>query len=53
MSNNFVLSLGLLTSGICASGAIYLAFHGKEGWGWLIFAAILTSKDITFSKDKK
>ena len=21
-------------------GAIYLAYHGKDGWGWMIFLAI-------------
>lgn len=21
-------------------GAIFLAWHGKEGWGWLIFIAL-------------
>lgn len=22
-------------------GAIYLAFNGKDGWGWLLFASML------------
>ena len=25
-------------------GAAFLAYHGKEGWGWLIFAGIWTSQ---------
>ena len=25
----------------CVCGAIYLAANGQEGWGWLIFAAIV------------
>jgi hypothetical protein len=23
-------------------GIVYLMLHGKDGWGWLIFALILT-----------
>lgn len=30
------------TSIVCALGAVWLAYHGKDGWGWLIFAAIVT-----------
>lgn len=36
---------------IFALGAVYLALHGKEGWGWCIFASILTAVSIKF-KDK-
>ena len=24
-------------------GATFLAYHGTEGWGWLIFAAIMVA----------
>lgn len=27
----------------CIVGAIYLTSNDQEGWGWLIFAAILIS----------
>lgn len=30
-------SLGAITA---ISGAIFLAWHGKDGWGWLIFIAL-------------
>jgi len=30
-----------LASVVAISGAIYLAYQGKEGWGWLIFAGIV------------
>jgi len=30
-----------LLSIICVSGAIFLMWEGKKGWGWLIFIAIL------------
>ena len=26
---------------VALAGAAYLANHGKDGWGWLIFAALL------------
>jgi len=26
---------------VALGGAIFLAWHGKEGWGWLIFAGIV------------
>jgi hypothetical protein len=28
---------------ICAAicGTVFLAYHGKDGWGWLIFLAVL------------
>lgn len=25
----------------CFAGATFLAYHGKDGWGWLIFAGIM------------
>jgi hypothetical protein len=25
---------------LATAGAIFLAWYGKEGWGWLIFLAI-------------
>lgn len=28
-------------SGLCIIGAIIVAASGHDGWGWLIFAAIL------------
>ena len=30
-----------MASTACIIGAIYLAANDKEGWGWLLFAAIL------------
>lgn len=26
---------------LCIIGAIILAYNGMDGWGWLIFAAIM------------
>jgi hypothetical protein len=28
---------------IAVGGAIYLAAQGKDGWGWLLFVAVLLS----------
>lgn len=37
------LSVWLRGAGTLAAviGATVLAFHGKEGWGWMIFLAIV------------
>lgn len=32
-----------MASTLCIVGAIFLALDGKDGWGWLIFAAVLLS----------
>lgn len=29
------------TAMTCFAGATFLAYHGKEGWGWLWFAGIM------------
>lgn len=36
-----VLILLVLPTIIALCGAIYLAAKGKEGWGWLLFVALL------------
>lgn len=28
---------------VCAAGAALLAYEGKDGWGWFLFAAVLTA----------
>lgn len=33
--------LRVVGSIVAMSGAIFLAWHGKAGWGWMLFAAIL------------
>lgn len=34
-------NLKYLASAVAFAGATFLAYHGKEGWGWLIFAGII------------
>lgn len=45
----------LIVSVILAIGAIYLAFHKIDGWGWFLFGSIITfvypSKIENTSKD--
>jgi hypothetical protein len=45
MSELTVLFFALLFKAIslCAAvaGVVFLAYHGKDGWGWLIVVAIL------------
>ena len=33
------------------AGAVFLAVHEKEGWGWFIFVALVTS--VTITKETK
>ena len=36
----------------CIAGAVYLAYHEKTGWGWLVFTAIvLGSFNYNYTKD--
>lgn len=28
---------------ICAAGAVYLMANSADGWGWLVFLAVLTA----------
>lgn len=30
-----------IAGAVAFAGAAFLAYHGKEGWGWLIFAGLL------------
>lgn len=47
MEHNTLIMATIIARGIASAvafgGATFLAYHGKEGWGWLIFAAILAS----------
>lgn len=42
--------LRLIATIIAISGAVYLAYYDKDGWGWLIFLAIMLG---SFSVNKK
>lgn len=57
MSDNTVIFFSVLMRGLCViaaiCGAVYLANQGKNGWGWLIFLAIvLGSYSIKADSDK-
>jgi hypothetical protein len=32
-----------IASAVAFGGATFLAYHGKDGWGWLIFAGIIAA----------
>jgi len=32
-------------------GACYLMFHGRDGWGWLIFIALFGGSSIKWKKE--
>lgn len=50
MKDILVLLVSNLASIVFAIGAIYLASKDQEGWGWCIFAAILCSATLSYSK---
>lgn len=57
MSELTVLFFAVLIKGACIvaciAGVVYLASEGKDGWGWLIFLAIvLGSGSIKYNDDK-
>lgn len=35
-----------LTSMICALGAVYVASRGQDGWGWMLFVAVILATTI-------
>lgn len=35
----------------CFISSAFLAYHKKEGWGWLIFAGLLIMSGISFKFD--
>jgi hypothetical protein len=35
----------------CFVSSAFLAYHNKEGWGWLIFAGLLIMSGISFKFD--
>jgi hypothetical protein len=40
MANIGIWIAANLVSLACVVGAVFLAYHGKEGWGWLLVVAI-------------
>jgi hypothetical protein len=49
---------------ICLFGALFLAYHEKEGWGWLLFIALFlipskkecdnkTTEDVVAKEEKE
>lgn len=42
-----------LTTVACIAGATFLAYYGKEGWGWLIFLGLCIGCYSVSSNDKE
>lgn len=36
-----------------ATGAVVMAVHGIDGWGWMIVGALLTTASVTYRTDEK
>lgn len=47
-----LIILRLLAACIFAAGSVLLAYDGKSGWGWCIFAAIILGVVTIESKTK-
>lgn len=43
MKDMLVLLIMQLPAGILCGGAVWLANQGKEGWGWMLFVAVLVA----------
>lgn len=56
MSELNVLAFAIFLRGVATcmavAGAVWLAYHGKDGWGWMIFLAIcLGSVSYKYTSD--
>jgi hypothetical protein len=45
------ISVGI-ASALAFAGAILLAYHENDGWGWLIFAGIVAAMAATCGDEK-
>lgn len=50
MSNVFLLIASNITSTTCVVGAIYMAIHDKQGWGWFLFVAAICTHSLSVKK---
>lgn len=41
-----------LASIFCALAALFLAYHGRDGWGWFLFIAVLCHAGVEFKGGK-
>lgn len=52
MSKVFCVLFGILPCLAAVIGSSLLAFHNRDGWGWLMLLALLLSPSISFEKFK-
>ena len=50
MNLTVIFVFNFLMRAVCFGGAAFLAYYDKAGWGWLIFAGIVTS---IYTENKK
>jgi hypothetical protein len=50
MEETSLIVLRLLAACILAAGSVWLCSLGRDGWGWMLFGAIVLGA-ITYSKD--
>ncbi len=49
----FGLALAVnVASILCAVAAVFLAYHGKDGWGWFLFGAVVLHAGYSSGDDK-
>ncbi len=45
MTDNYLVFASVLLRSLCVlaaiAGVVYLAYHQRDGWGWLIFLAVV------------
>lgn len=46
MKDFFIVALMKLPTLAAIAAATWLAFNGKEGWGWFLFVAVLVSTSV-------
>ncbi|MEH4988152.1 hypothetical protein PO461_12040 [Enterobacter asburiae] len=47
MENITIAAFALIAPILCSAAAGILAYQGKDGWGWFLFAAIVLASGIS------
>ncbi|HHA1934808.1 TPA: hypothetical protein ACOEP6_003274 [Enterobacter ludwigii] len=47
MTNITIAAFALIAPILCSAAAGILAYQGKDGWGWFLFAAIVLASGIS------
>jgi hypothetical protein len=52
MNIGLVSFLANIPSIVCFGISGFLAYQGKEGWGWFLLIGLFVIKSVSYSKDK-